>query len=365
MDPPLKRGPEQARRPIPRHWRLGLLGTVLVAGWLATSARGEPRPASLNDPALAAKGRLHLLVVGDTGTGTAEQRHVADAMARTCAEEPCNAVLMLGDNFYPYGVSSVADPGWNDKFEAVYAAPLFDDLRFYVVLGNHDYGASSFGSKAAQLAYSKLPVARCGAGACDGARQSAKWTMPSAYYEANLGVVHLFALDTQLFVGTRQAEHMMRAIRASTAPWKVVMGHHPIASSGYHEDSGGMLGQLGMRDLLESVLCAGADLYLAGHDHNLEYIAPGAVAKCPELALAVSGAGSQVRAADAGGAPVSRTPQSEFFDDKTLGFVAMDATAQELELRFIDAESRVLFRTTLPARRPTRNPYSSSTPSAR
>ena len=66
-----------------------------------------------------------------------------------------------------------------------------------------------------------------------------------------------------------------------------------------------------------------------------------------------SGAGSQARPADYRGAPVSRVQESEFFDDRTLGFVALDATREALELRFIDAENRVLFRTTLPAR--TRN----------
>lgn len=317
-----------------------------VSGWLASSATGEPRPASLRDSSATQHERLHLLALGDTGTNTPKQHQVAGAMNAVCARQSCNAVVMLGDNFYPHGVSSTTDPGWLDKFENVYDQPALDGVPFYAVLGNHDYGVGSFGSKAAQIEYSSLPVARCGDTACAGARVSGKWVLPSAYYEVDMGLVHLFALDTQLFVGTRQVEHMQRAVRRSRARWKIALGHHPLVTSGYHDDSGGLLGDLGMRHLLESVLCTGVDLYLAGHDHDLEYVAPGAVAKCPRLALAISGAGSSTRPApDETVSP--RVGQSEFFDDQHVGFLSIHATRAQLRLRFVGGSGEALFETTL------------------
>mgnify|MGYP003337419745 CR=1 FL=1 len=50
------------------------------------------------------------------------QRAVAKAMAERAARTPIAAVLTTGDNFYPNGVASAADPRWRTSFEEVYAA---------------------------------------------------------------------------------------------------------------------------------------------------------------------------------------------------------------------------------------------------
>jgi N-acetylmuramoyl-L-alanine amidase len=62
--------------------------------------------------------------VGDTGTGGPDQFKVAGAIFQTCASSGCDFGLLLGDNFYPDGVSSADDPQRKTKFEQPYFAVL-------------------------------------------------------------------------------------------------------------------------------------------------------------------------------------------------------------------------------------------------
>ena len=82
---------------------------------------------------------LHFMVFGDWGTGNAQQKAVAEAMARYAqmskTHNPVQFVISTGDNFYENGVSSVDDPQWETKCKrtddkwavrqkAVYAAAM-------------------------------------------------------------------------------------------------------------------------------------------------------------------------------------------------------------------------------------------------
>ena len=54
---------------------------------------------------------LKFFVIADSGSGRKEQGEVAQAMeARCIAGSPFDAILMLGDNIYPSGVTSTDDP---------------------------------------------------------------------------------------------------------------------------------------------------------------------------------------------------------------------------------------------------------------
>jgi Calcineurin-like phosphoesterase len=193
-------------------------------------SQGEHGPATVT-----------LLVIGQTGEGNAAQSCVAQGMSSRCLAAPggtCTAVLMGGDNFFDEGVSSVDDPQWTEKFEVPYDRPGLEGVPFYAVLGNADYdpfNVSHDGNKQAQIDYTFLPV---GAGA--GHRASDKWHMPAAWYDVVLGggLVHLFALDTWDTQGAPpagQAGDMQARVAASSAPWKLVLGHFARFTSGSHQ----------------------------------------------------------------------------------------------------------------------------------
>jgi hypothetical protein len=78
------------------------------------------------------------------------------------------------------------------------------------------------------------------------------------------------------------------------APWRVVVGHHPLASNGGESrEAEGAAELADMAWLKEELVKHRVPLYLSGHEHNLELIE---AAQGSGLLLATSGAGSDVRA---------------------------------------------------------------------
>ncbi len=73
-----------------------------------------------------------------------------------------------------------------------------------------------------------------------------------------------------------------RALERSHATWKIVYGHHPIRSHGRYGDSE----ELALK--LLPILRGRADLYLAGHEHDLQILEPE-----DGLHFVISGAGGK------------------------------------------------------------------------
>lgn len=183
-------------------------------------------------------------VIGDWGRGgTADQRRVASLMRA----HDVSFVVSTGDNFYPRGLTSTSDPRLL-QWEEVYAPRI----PWYLALGNHDYR----GNASAQVALTEVLTF---------------WNMPAPYYDAVVDGVHLFVLDTTPWVSgadvAAQRAWLRAGWRSSNAVRKVMVGHHPLWTCGYHHDRDAM------EDLRATVLplLDGAP-YIAGHDHNLQHI---------------------------------------------------------------------------------------------
>ena len=134
---------------------------------------------------------LRFAAIGDMGTGGPGQRKVAAMMAERAREEPFQLWLTLGDNIYPWGVLSAADPQWEEKFESVYDDPALQ-VPVYGTLGNHDYLG--------------LPLAQV-----DRSERSDTWTMPDRHYAfssflADGTEVAFFALDTEIILSGIRAD---------------------------------------------------------------------------------------------------------------------------------------------------------------
>jgi hypothetical protein len=180
---------------------------------------------------------------GDWGAGTPFQKEIASQLALQRQKSPFSAVLLLGDNFYPDGnVKKYGKPYFTD----MYAPLIKSNVQFIVALGNHDRRG---GFQDEQVKF---------------------FHMPGYYYTVKKPDVQFFVLDTNFFAKDQvQQQWLEKALRDAKTPWKVVLGHHPIYSSGEH----GLNTEL--QKTLEPLLVKYiVDLYLAGHDHDYERFQP-------------------------------------------------------------------------------------------
>lgn len=257
---------------------------------------------------------VRFVAMGDGGEGNDNQYRNADAIEAVCAEKGCDFVLYMGDNFYNDGVSSVDDEQFQTKFELPYADL---DLPFYVVLGNHDYGSLSIWEYKAnyEVEYSD---------------HSDKWYLPDRYYTVTHGPVQLFALDTNdvmIWGGSDQQTWLNAELAASTATWKIAFGHHPYHSNGQHGNAGEYEGYSWLpiangatvKDFIEESLCEHVDLYLAGHDHNRQWLEPAC-----GMELVVSGAAAKTTGLE------GRGNTTYFEDDTEPGFVRFEIRGNEM-----------------------------------
>jgi acid phosphatase len=300
----------------------------VITGVAVAAALAALPGAARSVPAATA---LDFLVVGDWGrNGTNHQRDVAAQMGQAGATLGSRTVFSVGDNFYEDGVQSVTDSQWRTSFEDIYTASALQ-VPWHVALGNHDYR----GVPQAQLDYAK---------------SSARWRMPARYYKVPGGEfdaphVDFFVIDTSPLVHKyrekvhsaiadnvagqnvdAQLQWLDRELGKSTAPWKLVIGHHTIFSGGSgHGDTPETV------ELVDPLLRKhGVQAYIHGHDHDLQHIRRGGVD------YVCCGAGSEVR-------PVEAVDGTLFCAARS-GFAVFRSEAAALTLEFRDYTGKSLYR---------------------
>lgn len=290
--------------------------------FLATTAALVFAPSLL---AQAAASDVTFLVVGDWGMGSSEQRKVAARMAKSAEAIGAQFVITTGDNFYPDGVKSVEDTQWKTSFEDIYSAPALM-IPWYVALGNHDHK----GNVNAQVEYTT---------------RSSRWRLPATYYKhtetlADGSPAEFFFIDSHVlrdsyrrswgFVRDGQMLWLERELAASTARWKIVVGHHPVFSGGKHGNTKELVVLL--KPLLERY---GVQVYLGGHDHDLQHLVVG------KVHYVTSGAAAKPRPAG----PVAGT---RFVMGDRLGFMTARLAPHAMDIEFIDDEGAALYRASVP-----------------
>lgn len=188
--------------------------------------------------------RLHWLATADSGSGDRQQLAVAGAMADLQRRDPADLVILGGDNIYNEGEISRVE----EAFERPYRELRQAGVPFHAVLGNHDIRTSN-GS--GQLAY-------------PGFGMKGRW------YTLRRGPVAFFMLDTNINAAWQhQLPWLRRVLAASDAPWKVVVGHHPLHSSGLYGHD-----RVAVARLSPLFRRHGVQLYINGHDHHYERSLP-------------------------------------------------------------------------------------------
>lgn len=239
---------------------------------------------------------VRFLILGDTGSGTDNQRRVAQSAGNTAREQGCDFVLLAGDNFIQTGITSTQDPQWESKFESIYDL----DLPFYAILGNHDLK----GNWKAQIDYTL---------------QSRRWRMPATNYSFTAGPVFIQAINTTCTMCT-----LWQLFKKSPRPWHLVLGHHPVISSGRH---GHMLPPERLVVGLSKI-----DAFVSGHNHALEHTC------YRNLDQIVSGGGgSPIKAAET---PVK--PNTRFYRE-CHGYVWAHLTARTAAFHYFDADGEEIY----------------------
>lgn len=276
---------------------------------------------------------INFLVVGDWGrNGEFHQKDVAKQMGLEAAKNHTSFVLSMGDNFYPDGVISTTDPQWNKSFEDIYTNYSLN-IPWFTAFGNHDYR----GNIQAQLDYSKI---------------SRRWRTTERYYSfektiPNSSEKALFVfIDSNPFDETlsrnrhsdlasqdkeAQLEWLEKTLVTSTASWKIVIGHHPLYTTGVRRDK-----MLDVRKVFLPIFEKHkVNAYLAGHEHDLQHQKPEGFTH-----YFVSGAGSEIR-------PVTKDEQQTKFAISDHGFMSMQLHKDQLNVQVINFEGKQLYQTTI------------------
>lgn len=293
------------------------LQIILAAGLLAAltgcNKDSDRAPAGGASGGSAAGGSaVSFVAFGDAGTGSERQIAVGEAMAAICELRGCDFALELGDNFYLSGVNSVDDAQFQSKFEVPYQKLK---VPVYVTLGNHDNsrgpGEGSDNAKGEhQVDYHYLA-----------GKVSDKFRMPARYYQfpstqqrGEGPLAEFWSLDSNpltsiiadpspawnaVTYGAEQQTWFVNSLKASKAHWKIAFAHHPYISNGIHGNAGNYDGAPPLpvittsgqpwKEFLDNSLCPEhVDIYLQGHDHDLEWLKP--VEACGKTQFFVSGA---------------------------------------------------------------------------
>ncbi len=276
---------------------------------------------------------INFLLLGDWGRGGSYfQKSVANQMRAEGMKKPIDFVLSMGDNFYPSGVNSTYDAGWRESFEDVY---YFKSLNvpWYTVFGNHDYE----GSIKAELEYGKV---------------NKRWATNERYYSFEKAIpgsaqkVLFVFIDTNPFDPTldlsnhsdlgiqdtvAQMKWLQRVLSSSTANWKIMIGHHPLFTTGARKSQFPYV----RNSLLPLITKYHVNAYFSGHEHDLEYQKPDGPTH-----YFVNGAGSAVR-------PIKSNESYTRFAASDHGFMSVQLKQDTMYLQIINYKGLQLFETAI------------------
>jgi len=291
-----------SRRSLLKAIPLALLASLFTGsggGWI---------PNVQANPSSQSKRAAHILVTADTGSGNAEQFANGKQMAAIHRQRPVDFVILGGDNIYPDGNLAEVEA----KFSKPYAALLQAVVPFNAVLGNHDIRT---GNGEPRVAYKPSG-------------------MKGRWYTIRQGPVEFFMLDTNMNAPWQfQMPWLKKALASSSAPWKVVVGHHPIYSSGLYGNDPGLKAKLSalMRQ-------HGVQLYINGHEHNYERSKP----IDGITYLVVGGGGASLR-------PVIATAQTAKAAS-VFSFAEIEAGPRQLSVEGWDKNGREIDRAVIASR---------------
>ncbi len=284
---------------------LGSLGLVVAGKTLSrssTPSSGMAQTVSEPPKPTGKELMLRFVAVADTGAGDQNQFDSANAMAAYHRKNPYSLVTLAGDNIYNSGEMERI----GIAFEQPYAALLKQDVRFQACLGNHDIRSQNGDP---QVRY-------------------ANFNMKGRYYTYREKDVQFFVLDTNSNADWKDQMAWLGAeLGRSSAPWKVVYGHHPIYSSGVYGTNPEMIQMFASLFKKHQV-----QLYINGHEHHYERSA--SIDGTTYLVTGIGGASLR---------PVGRSKTTEYSVSR-YGFSAIEVYPDRLQIEGIGTDGLVFDR---------------------
>lgn len=276
---------------------------VVVADDGSSVASGDP-----DDPVLAGAGDIASCGTDPLSSGAQQTALLLDDVVNNNYDV---SVFTAGDAAYSDGTltefQTCYDPTWGRHFELTYPSP-----------GNHEYHTPGAGGYFTYFG--------------DRAGDPSK-----GYYSYDLGSWHVIALNSNCSdiggcdVGSPQNAWLRADLAASSAECTLAYLHHPPHSSGDHSS------EMDIQPLMDALHAYGAEILVAGHDHNYERFAPQDANGVTDLAKGV-----RLFVAGTGGASLRafRTPiaNSEARFNSLNGVLKLSLHASSYDWEFIPVE---------------------------
>jgi UDP-2,3-diacylglucosamine pyrophosphatase LpxH len=217
--------------------------------------------------------KLRFVAFGDCGDGSANQVAVKNAFKTYIGSNEVDAMLLLGDNTYNWGL--------NTEYQTLFFDPYKDDIlknyKLYPAPGNHDYGENNtlpFTGNRNNPYFESFSVPTAGelGGVASGTE---------SFYSYDIGDVHFLSLDsygtesgsfaTKMYDTTSPQTLWVKAdLAANTKRWTIAYWHHaPYTKIGLNSDTDAEL--IAVRERFIRILERyGVDLIVCGHSHGHE-----------------------------------------------------------------------------------------------
>jgi hypothetical protein len=157
---------------------------------------------------------------------------------------------------------------------------------------------------------------------------------PTGYYSYDLGTWHIVVLNSGVPVDSTQVRWLRADLAAHPARCTLAITHRPAFSSG---NAGNSTGQV---PYFEALYDAGAELILAGNDHDYERFAPQAPDQSPDpdsgVVEIVVGTGGKSH----GKINLPLQPNSVAQNDDSYGVLRLELHASSYDFRFIPVAGR-------------------------
>jgi len=228
-------------------------------------------------PNVGSASPTRIWVIGDSGTGSQEQKDVFSGYQKYTGSTYTDLWLMLGDNAYTNGTDAEYQAG----FFTIYPSLLHQTV-VWPTLGNHDgYSVDTPTGTGPYYDIFTLPKDDKMGGYPSGTE---------SYYSYNYGNIHFIVLDSfdmDRSITASMAEWLENDLtdteNDASADWIIAYWHHPPYSNGSHNSdssdghdgsSTGIDSFNAMIQMRENILPIleqhGVDLVLTGHSHSYE-----------------------------------------------------------------------------------------------